>query len=620
MTHGRNATPADAAALGATPLGAGACRFRVWAPRAETLSVRLLDGPTVPLQPGPRGYHEGIVEDAPPGSRYLLRLPDGRERPDPASRAQPEGVHGPSEIVEPAFAWTDAAWENPPLPDYVIYELHVGAFTEHGTFDAVVGRLSALAELGVTAVELMPVDAFAGARNWGYDGVGLFAAHHDYGGPAGLKRLVDACHAHGLAVVLDVVYNHLGPEGNYLADFGPYFTDRYRTPWGPALNFDGPHADEVRRFFVANALYWTVECRVDALRLDAVHAIVDGSALPFVEELTAAVHEAAASDGRRVHVIAESAANDARLVWTPEAGGFGMDGAWNDDFHHALHALVTGERQGYYRDFGAPDQLGAALAGGWVYTGQYSPYYRRRHGRPCAGIEPWRFVVFSQNHDQVGNRCRGERLEHLAGPEAARLAAALVILAPGVPLLFMGEEYAEPAPFLYFTSHGDEGLAEAVRTGRKREFAAFGWRGDPPDPQAPETFERCRLQWSLRRTGRHGRMLAYYQALLTLRRTAAPLGDPEASVSVSIPPDGRAIVLRRWTETAAVAVLFNPAPTASTVVPRLEGGIWRRLIDSADTAWGGPGGRSPETIDGAAAGGIDLAPWAAAVYAREHRT
>jgi maltooligosyltrehalose trehalohydrolase len=361
--------------LGATYLGDGRCRFRLWAPFAQTAAVRIVapQERLIPMEPHERGYHEATVDGIEPGNLYIYRLDDGKDRPDPASRFQPRGVHGPSQVMDSSFPWEDDSWSGLPLEQYVIYELHAGTFTPEGTFDAIIAHLDRLKELGVTAIELMPVAQFPGDRNWGYDGVDLFAVQSSYGGPAGLKRLVNACHRHGLAVVLDVVYNHLGPEGNYLADFGPYFTDRYRTPWGQAINFDGPGSDEVRRFFIENALYWTTEFHIDGLRLDALHAVFDSSAQPFLEELAAVVHDEADRMGRRVYLFAESDRNDPRFVRSSDSGGYGLDAHWNDDFHHALYTLLTGEQTGYYQDFGKMEDLAKAFREGFIYSGQYSP-------------------------------------------------------------------------------------------------------------------------------------------------------------------------------------------------------------------------------------------------------
>ena len=584
---------------GALLLDGGRCRFRVWAPFVRTVEVRLLTPGerAVALDREAGGWHGGVVEDVPEGALYLFRLDGGRERPDPASRAQPHGVLGPSRVVGRDFPWEDGAWRGRLLEDHVLYELHVGTFTPEGTLDAAAGRLDELVELGVTAVELMPLAPFPGGRNWGYDGVAPFAVHEGYGGPGALKRLVAACHARGLAVVLDVVYNHLGPEGNVLADFGPYFTDRVRTPWGPAVNFDGPGSDEVRDFFVASAVQWVDEFHVDGLRLDAVHAISDRSPVTFLEDLRAAVHALARRLGRHVHLFAESADNDPRLVRSPERGGLGLDAVWNDDFHHALHALLTGERDGYYADYGGVAPLATALRQGFVYTGQRSGYRGHRHGAPCRDVPGSRFVVFAQNHDQVGNRARGDRLAALVPFEGLKLAASLVLLSPFVPLLFMGEEYGEIAPFPYFVSHTDPELVAAVRRGRREEFRAFGWTGEIPDPQAEATFRAAVLDQRLRGRGRHALLAGFYAALLRHRRERPALAHLDTDAA-EVWADERAgtVVVRRWhdgDETALVAGFGNEA--AEAVLP-LPAGRWRPLLDSASERWGGPGRAGGEEL------------------------
>ena len=476
--------------LGATLREDSRCEFLVWAPLAGAVDVQILSPQelSLPLAKGERGYFYGAFEGVGPGTLYFYSLDRREMRPDPASRFQPHGVHGPSQVIDPGFSPDDGSWSGLHLQDYIIYELHVGAYTPEGTFDAVIAHLDGLVDLGITAVELMPVAQFPGNRNWGYDGVYPFAAQNSYGGPEGLKRLVNACHRKGLAVVLDVVYNHLGPEGNYLGEFGPYFTDRYRTPWGMAVNFDGPDSDEVRRYFIENALYWIKECRVDALRLDAVHAIMDHSPHPFLAELAEVVHGEAVRLKRPVYLMAEDDLNDVRLVRPPEIGGYDLDTHWNDDLHHVVHTLLTDEQAGYYVDFGKFGQLPKALLEGFVYSGDYSVYRRRRQGSSTLGIDPRRFVVFSQNHDQVGNRPLGDRLSGIVSFEALKLAAGVVILSPFVPLLFMGEEYGETAPFLYFVNHSDPGLIEAVRKGRNEEFADFDGSASRPIPRRRKLF------------------------------------------------------------------------------------------------------------------------------------
>jgi maltooligosyltrehalose trehalohydrolase len=474
-------------------------RFRVWAPHRKQVELVLLDGGRrrgIAMQREEHGYFVHQEPNVAEGQRYAYRLDNGPERPDPASLWQPDGIHQPSAVLRPErFAWTNHAWQGVPREDLVFYELHAGTFTPEGTLDAVIPRLPALRELGVTAVELMPVAQFPGGRSWGYDGVHLYAVQNSYGGPHGLQRLVDACHVAGLAIFLDVVYNHLGPEGNYLHEFGPYFTDRYRTPWGPAFNYDGSDCDPVRDFIFDNVRLWIGEYRMDGLRLDATHAIIDASPTHILRGIKETADAAAGARGRRAHVVAEHLRNDVRILLPPERGGYGLDAEWNDDFHHAVHAYLTGERGGYYEDFGAARHLPKVLEETYVIDGVYSRFRGRRFGAPAGGLSGDRFVVSIQNHDQVGNRARGDRLRTLVHPPALRLAASLMLLAPHLPLLFMGEEYGEEHPFLYFCSFLNPRLAESVRQGRRRDYAAF-MHGHVPDPQAESTFTASRLSWS----------------------------------------------------------------------------------------------------------------------------
>ncbi|MEW6488978.1 MAG: malto-oligosyltrehalose trehalohydrolase [Thermodesulfobacteriota bacterium] len=579
---------------GALPSPDGGTRFSVWAPGRRRVEV-CVRGPLEgrrELSPLGAGYWGAHLPDVADGTLYSLLLDGELERPDPASRCQPEGVHGPSQVVGESFPWGDGGWAGRELPELVFYELHVGTFTPEGTFEAVIPRLPELRDLGVTTLELMPVAAFPGARNWGYDGVHPFAVQASYGGPEGFKRLVDACHRQGLAVFLDVVYNHLGPEGNYLADFGPYFTDRYRTPWGRALNFDGPDSDPVRAYFVQNALQWLEEYRCDGLRLDAIHAIVDTSARPFLQELAEEVEALEARLGRRLHLVAESDRNDPRFVRPRDQGGAGLGAEWCDDFHHALHALLTGERRGYYADFGEAEHLARAYGAGFVYSGQYSRYRRRRHGASSADLPGERFVAFAQNHDQVGNRMHGERLAALVPFESLKVAAAAVLLSPYLPLLFMGEEYGEDAPFLYFVSHGDPELVRAVRGGRKAEFAAFGWAQEPPDPQAEETFARSRLRWELGLEGRGLALREFHRECLRLRRELPALrGLDKAGLEAAVLEGRSALWVRRGRgeEAVLLGLNFETAPVTLTA----PGGPWQLLLDSAARRWGGPGAAAP---------------------------
>ncbi|GIX50388.1 MAG: malto-oligosyltrehalose trehalohydrolase [Limisphaera sp.] len=561
--------------------------FRVWAILPKRVELVLADR-RLPMTPGPGGWWETMVDVA-PGTDYGFLLDGEGPFPDPRSPWQPHGVHGLSRVVDHgAFAWSDHDFRPPPLASGLVYELHVGTFTPEGTFDSAIGRLDHLVELGVTHVELMPVNEFSGERGWGYDGVDLFAPHHAYGGPAGLKRLVNACHARGLAVLLDVVYNHLGPSGNYLGRFSPYFNDRYHTPWGPAVNFDGPYSDEVRRFFCDNALMWLRDYHFDGLRLDAVHAIFDQSARPFLEQLADEVRELSRTLGRPLLLIPESDLNDPRLLWPRERGGFAHDAQWSDDFHHALHALLTGERNGYYADFGAFAHLAKALHQAYVYDGCYSHYRKRSHGRKPEGLDGSRFLGYAQNHDQVGNRARGERLSHLLNQRRLKIAAALVLTSPFVPLLFQGEEWAASSPFLYFTDHREPELARAVREGRRREFAAFGWKPEEiPDPQDPDTFARSKLDWSEIHRETHADLLAWHRQLIRLRRSeralhAGPLDsvqvafdETERWLSLTRPPFGIAVNLGASARMVPLPMRARTLVLASDPAVALrDGGVW----------------------------------------------
>lgn len=572
--------------LGANRLPDGSWEFLVWAPKSGSVSIHNCDSNEVtPMQAGSSGYHHAVA-NLDPGAKYLYRLDDGRELPDPASRFQPDGVHGPSQLVDTqSFEWTDQEWRGRALAESVFYELHVGTYTPEGTFDALIPHLPGVVELGITTIELMPVAQFPGARNWGYDGVYPFAPQNSYGGPLSLQRLVNAAHRLGLSVALDVVYNHLGPEGNYLTAFGPYFTNRYRTPWGQAVNFDGEYSDEVRRFFIENARYWLEEYHLDALRLDAAHGIFDFSARHFLAELKSSVSELSSRLGWPCHLIAESDLNDARLLRAPTEGGYGLEAQWSDDFHHSVHTLLTRENRGYYSDFGGITPLAKTLQDGWFYRGQYSNFRRRRHGNSPEGIAPARFVVCSQNHDQVGNRAGGERLTALVGFEALKLAAGITLLAPFVPLIFMGEEYGEPAPFQYFTSHGDPELVEAVRRGRREEFAAFGWKGIVPDPQDEQTFLRSHLNPGLKTKEPRRTLYHFYQELIRIRKEL-DLGNTGPHNVREVGKSALLLSYGKQGSKSAVFFNFSEFPVRMNL-PEL-GGDAKVLIYSAARRWKGP--------------------------------
>ena len=532
--------------------------FEVWAPFASGVSVKAGDVVRPMSGPDERNWWRLAVDGAVAGTDYgFLIGEDSKCYPDPRSLWQPDGVHGLSRVYDHAeFAWKDARFEAGPLAGGVVYEMHIGTFTQEGTFDAAVGRLDYLAQLGVTHVELMPVNAFEGRHGWGYDGVALYAVHEPYGGPDGLKRFVNAAHGKGLAVLLDVVYNHFGPSGNYTGKFGPYIIDAHQTPWGGAVNLEDAESDEVRRFFCDNALMWLRDYHIDGLRIDAVHAFVDRSAIHFLEQLAVEVEALEASTGRRLTLIAESDLNDPRVVTPQEAGGYGIDAQWSDDFHHALFAvLAPEERKGYYADFGSVEQLAKAIERIFVYDGTYSRYRRRIHGRPPTGLSYHRFLGYIQNHDQIGNRATGDRIGEVAGLQRAKIAAALVLTGPFVPMLFQGEEWAASSPFQYFAGHEDPELARAVSQGRKREFAKFGWEPAAiPDPEDPATFEASKLKWDEAADASHAEVLGWYRALIHLRRNAPSLSDGrQGNTRVTYDEQGRWLRMERGT----IAVLCN---------------------------------------------------------------
>ena len=590
---GSQAGPRDLGPLGAVPDVSGTL-FRVWAPRVRTLDL-IVEGPGTPsrhrLEREENGYFRTFLEGALPGTTYRYLIDGETLRPDPASRLQREGVHGPSTV------WGRPEAPPPPFPghslqDLLFYELHVGTFSPSSSFEGILPSLDHLARTGVTAIELMPVAQFPGVRNWGYDGVFPYAVQWSYGGPDGLFRLVREAHRRGLSVFLDVVFNHLGPEGNYLSSFGPYFSETTRTPWGEALNFDGPESDHVRHFFLENLRTLAVLFDLDGFRLDAIHAIRDQSPHPFLADVSHLAKNIASRRGRILHLVAESNANDRRTVLPVSRGGLGFDAQWSDDFHHALHVHFTGERDGYYQDFSETEDLVLALSKGFVYQGQPSPSFRCRRGSPSEDLPARSFVFFAQNHDQTGNRRNGDRLSTLLPPEALPLVAALVLLSPGLPLLFMGEEYGETRPFLYFTDHGDADLVQAVREGRKKEFSAFGWSGEVPDPQSPGTFDRSRL--TLTDPGAslspfQQSLLGWTSRLAEIRRTSQallppdPIGTPQNRVFS--PGDGLLFLMRGEVNKPRILLLANasreprtlPAPFFPT---DWKGGVLSLLLDS----------------------------------------
>ncbi|GJQ49001.1 malto-oligosyltrehalose trehalohydrolase [Candidatus Kuenenia stuttgartiensis] len=579
--------------IGAHYLGNGTCEFVVWAPFLKSVAVKLIspDERLLPMKKDEKGYWKACVEDVYPGACYFYQLGEKTDRPDPASYFQPAGVHQYSQVVEfDSFKWKDSKWKGIELSQLIIYELHVGTFTPQGTFDAILPRLNSLKELGVNAIELMPVAQFPGERNWGYDGAYLFAVQNLYGGPEGLMRLVNECHKQGISVILDVVYNHLGPEGNYLAEYGPYFTDKYHTPWGKAINFDDAYSDEVRSFFLQNALFWFENYHIDALRLDAIHGIYDMGAKHILEELKEKTAELSVQKKKTYYLIAESNLNDTKITRTKETGGYGIDSQWCDDLHHSLHTLLTGEITGYYCDFGETKHLVKSLGEGFAYSGEYSPFRKRRHGNSSKNCPPSQFVVFSQNHDQIGNRMLGERLSTLVSFEALKLAAGVILLSPYIPLLFMGEEYGEEAPFLYFVSHSDVPLIEAVRRGRKHEFHDFQWQGEPPDPQDSETFLTSKLNWGKKRQGHHKVLLDFYKHLIHLRKTIPAFANQDKNkLSVYGLEDEKVVFLQRGEGVDNSFTVFNFSDSEVSVKLPLQENHWKKLVDSSDEMWDGPG-------------------------------
>lgn len=573
--------------VGAHYMGNGQTGFTVWAPFREKVEVVFKSGkyPALALQKDDAGYWTGRAEDTSPETLYQFRLDDEISRPDPASRAQPEGVHDYSQVVpKDNHNWSEISWQPPQPQDLLIYELHPGTFTSQGDFDGIASRLDHLLELGINAIEIMPVAHFPGSRNWGYDGVYPFAVHTSYGGSKGLKKLVDTCHRKGVAVILDVVYNHMGPEGNYLHDYGPYFTDKYNTPWGAAINFDDAHCDPVREFVLQNALMWFEEFRIDALRLDAVHAIYDHSAKHILKEMREWTDELEKRTGNKHYLIAESDLNDVRLISNYQGGGFNLDAQWADDFHHSVHALLTGERRGYYSDFGNLQHLAKSFRQGFVYDGEYSEHRKRRIGNDPSHQPPSKFVVAIQNHDQVGNRKVGDRLSQLVNFELQKTAAGLLLISPYIPLLFMGEEYAEDRPFQYFVSHGDADLVQAVREGRRREFESFDWKGEVPDPQSEETFKRSTLQWNWNENEQKTTMFRFYQELIKLRKAGTFSSFVEEEIAAEIRENERVLVLR----TSELLAVVNLDDEQRKLELNFPGDNWKKILATADEKWLGP--------------------------------
>jgi maltooligosyltrehalose trehalohydrolase len=572
----------------------------LWAPNADKAELLLVERQQIlPLDKKEKGYWKLLSDEIKPGDRYKF-LVDGKELPDPASKVQPDGVHGASQAVDlHNTLWTDKEWQNIPLENYLIYELHTGTFTPEGTFKAIESKLEHLKSLGITAIEIMPVAQFPGGRNWGYDGVFPYAVQNTYGGAQGLIELVDACHKQGLAVILDVVYNHVGPEGNYFNEFGPYFTEKYNTPWGNAINFDDAWCDEVRQYFIQNVLMWFRDFHIDALRMDAVHAIKDFSPKHILQEMKEAVDHLMAETGRTHYLIIEFDLNDKRFIDPIEKHGFGIDAQWADEFHHALRVTAGGERNGYYADFNGIAQLAKSYRDAYVYDGIYSPHRLKTFGTKVTDNPGQQFVVFSQNHDHVGNRMLGERTSTLFSFEMQKLMAAAVMVSPYLPMLFMGEEWGELNPFQYFVSHTDEDLIAAVRKGRKAEFASFHLDGEAPDPQSEETFEQSKLNWERLSEKKHQTMMHYYKSLIALRKNSPALHKlNRKNLLVECDEKQQILQLHRWDDNQHVYCFMNFSKQPQPIVlPAGEGNL-HLVFNSSSAEFGGTSKESPASGSG----------------------
>src|SRR5215207_1372312 len=593
--------------LGANIDEKGKTLVKLWSPLADKAELIVNEEKKIALTKKEFGYWQIISDDIKAGDRYKFILNNENYFPDPASLSQPGGVHGPSEVIDlKDFKWTDEGWNNLSLHEYILYELHTGVFTLQGTFAGIEEKLDYLKDLGINAIEIMPVAQFPGDRNWGYDGVFPFAVQNSYGGARGLQQLVNTCHQKGFAVILDVVYNHLGPEGNYLGAYGPYFTEKYKTPWGGALNFDDAYCDGVREYFIENALMWFRDFHIDALRLDAVHAIKDFSPVHILREIKQHVNELMQQTGRTHYLIVELDLNDTRFINPLEKEGYGMDAQWIDEFHHALRLTAGGEQQGYYSDFTGIEHLAKAYKDAYVYDGQYSEHRKKNFGVK-ANNPGQQFIVFSQNHDQVGNRMLGERTSRLASFEMQKLLAGAVMVSPYVPMLFMGEEWSEPHPFLYFVSHTDPELAEAVRKGRKEEFAAFHIQGEAPDPLAEATFRQSKLQWELLQHEPHNAMHRYYKALIWLKKNNPVLSKPDRrQLHVNNSKDHQTLTLHRWQENEHVICMMNFSKKEQSAMLPSYAQQWHKILDSAAPEWSGP--KAGEAILTAAKPGSDPLP------------
>lgn len=563
--------------------------FKVWAPQKETMQLHIVSPQPqiLDMEKVQDGYFTLHLKNPSPDLKYYYAPDQGRPYPDPGSNFQPDGVHGPSQVIDHSlFQWEDAKWTNIPLKEMIFYEVHVGTFTAEGTFEAIIPRLDELAETGINVIELMPVSQFPGDRNWGYDGVFPCAVQNSYGGPDQLKMLVNEAHKRGIAVFLDVVFNHLGPEGNYFGQFGPYFTDKYCTPWGKAINFDDAFCDPVREFFSDVVLYWYEHFHLDGLRLDAVHTMYDSGAITFWELLEAKLTDARQKIGRPFYLVAESDLNSPRVVGPARDGGFGMDAQWLDDFHHALYVLLDQDGKSRYEDFGQMQQLAKAYTDGFVHGGEYVKFRKRKHGASSAGLPGNTFVVFNQNHDQIGNRVKGERLSMLVDFEKQKLAAAAILLSPYIPMFFMGEEYGEDSPFFYFVSHSEQQLIEMVVEGRKKEFAAFDWDTEPMNPQQQDTFEKSKIDWKKRSVGKYKIMLAWHKALIVLRKTFGPFQNfNKNDIHVNVFGQGFTMHRRSTDQKQESLCIFNFSEQQTEFYTPEIRTQWEKVLDSSDPFW-----------------------------------
>lgn len=600
----------------------GSCQFTVWAPFADEATMHMVapKEKELSMTKDEEGYFHLALRDVTPGTTYYYRLDGGNDLPDPASHFQPDGVHGPSQVIDHHnYRWQDQNWRGLSLKDMIIYELHVGTFTPEGTFEAIIPRLDEIAATGINALELMPVSQFSGNRNWGYDGVLPYSVQNSYGTPEQFKKFIEACHQRGIAVILDMVYNHLGPEGNYFGKYGPYFTDTCSTPWGEAINYDGAYSDPVRDYFSDNALFWFKNYHLDGLRLDAVHEVYDRGAIHFWEYTSHKVSELSQREGKKFFLIAESNLNSLHVIKSPEAGGLGFDTQWLDDFHHAIYVLLDKEGHKFYEDFGRMEQLVKAYKEGFVHSGDYVKARKRKHGRSSAGMPGERFVAFTQNHDLVGNRVGGERLSMLISFEGLKLAAAAILLSPYVPMLFMGEEYAEDTSFFYFVSHTDPELIEAVRKGRKEEFAEFNTEGkESPDPQSEETFEKSKLQWQKRKEGKHQVILAWYKELIQLRKTHPALHNFDKNfLSVNI-IQNKVLSVERWDDDNRFLCLFNLSDQAVNFTHYDASFSWQKVLDSTEIRWQNVGASSPKENTAPRQINVNISvvlhPWSTTLY------